>query len=164
MKIDWLENSQHNGFVVLLCELYHYYNSSEEADPVQVKKHLTERLLSENASTRFLVASNSRGDVIGFAACALFYSLVDPQPDQSHQCVVKEFFVSDAHRATGVGSKLIATAAQWALDQGCVSMDWDVRSSDFHGRRFYESVGARILDDRVSYRMNRDLMQELASQ
>lgn len=164
MKIDWLENSQHNGFVVLLCELYHYYNDTEKADAVQVKKHLTDRLLADNASTRFLVASNSKGDVMGFTALALFYSLVDPRPDHSHNCVVKEFFVSDAHRASGVGTKLMTKAAQWALEQGCANMDWDVRSNDFSGRRFYEGIGARILDDRVSYRMPKDLLETLANQ
>ena len=103
MKVDWLESSQHNGLVVLLCELYNHHNSSENADPVEVKKHLTERLLAESSSTRLLVASDHRGDVIGFAALALFYSLSDPRPDHSHHCVVKELYVGDAHRYSGVG-------------------------------------------------------------
>ena len=163
MKIDWLASSQHNGLVVLLCEHYRHYNPSKEADPVLVKKHLTERLLANTASTRLLVASNNQGDVLGFAALALFYSLSDPRPDHSHQCVVKELYVGDAHRYTGVGKELIARASQWALEQGCASMDWDVRSSDIRGRRFYEAMGARILEDSVTYRISQDVMHGLAS-
>ena len=163
MKIDWLESSQHNGLVVLLCEHYNHYNPSRAADPVLLKRHLTECLLADSASTRLLVASNNQGDVLGFAAIALFYSLSDPRPDHSHQCVVKELYVGDAYRYSGVGSKLISRAAEWALEQGCASMDWDVRSSDIRGRRFYEGMGARILEDSVSYRVSQDIMQTLAT-
>ena len=164
MKIDWLESSQHNSFVVLLCELYDYYSPTEKADPVLVKEHLTKRLLDDAASTRFLVASNGQGDVIGFAALAVFYSLSDPRPNHSHHCIVKELFVTDSQRQTGISRKLMAKAAQWALDQGCANMDWDVRSSDFRGRRFYEGIGARILDEHVSYRISKDIMHTIAQQ
>ena len=162
MQIDWLKNSQHNGLVVLLCEYYQHYDPSKNIDPVLVKQHLTERLLENSDSSRLLVASNNEGDVLGFAALSLLHTFSDPRPDHSHQCIVKELFVSDSHRYSGVGRKLISKAAEWALQQGCASMDWDVRSSDVRGRRFYEGLGARILEDSVSYRISSDDMQLLA--
>lgn len=158
MKIGWLENSQHNAFVILLCELQQFYNPNAVTDAVLMKQHLESRLLSDGASTRFLVASNEQGDVIGFAAVGLNFSLTDPRPDHSHKCVVKELYIAEAHRETGAGLNLLAAASRWALDEGCSSMDWDVRPEHIQGRRFYERLGGRIVDDRISYRISKDLM------
>lgn len=154
MKIDWLKNSQHNAFVILLCELQQFYNPRADTDATLVKKHLQDRLLSDSAATKFLIASNEDEDVIGFAAIGLNYSLTDARPDHSHRCVVEELYIAEAHRETGVGLKLITKAARWALDLGCSSMDWDVRSENVQGRRFYERLGGRIVEDRVSYRIS----------
>ena len=78
MTIDWLQESQQNSFVLLLCELYHFYNAPDEVDPVMVKRHLRDNLLAEGAPMRMLVAADEDGEVIGFAALGLFHSLTDP--------------------------------------------------------------------------------------
>ena len=164
MKIDWLEPSQHDSFVTLLCELYNFYYRSEQADPAAMKIHLQEKMLADAASTKFLVAVEDTGEIVGFAALGLFYSLIDPRPDHSHQCLMKELYVRDSHRDEGTGLALMAWAADWALQQGCARMDWNVDSSNVSGRRFYEHLGGRIVEDRVSYRIQKRQMTALAGQ
>ena len=77
---------------------------------------------------------------------------------------MKELYVRDSLRDSGVGMALMTKAAKWALEQGCSRMDWNVKSTNVHGRRFYERLGGRIVEDRVSYRIQKRDMQALATQ
>jgi len=164
MKIDWLDKSQYDAFVSLLSEHYSFYNPGQSHDPALVKQHLIERLLVGDSASRYLVASNDNEELIGFAALSLKYSLSDPRPETSHQCIVEEMFISDKHREAGLGMKLMTAAAKWALDQGCTSMNWDVRSENVRGRRFYERLGGRIVEDRISYRISKNKILALLEQ
>ena len=156
MIIDWLDKSQHDAFVSLLCEHHSFHHPDKSHDRALVKQHLTERLLGEKSSSRYLIASNDNGELMGFAALSLKYSLSDPRPEYSRRCIVEEMFISDKHREAGLGMKLMNSAAKWAFEQGCSSMNWDVRSENVRGRRFYERLGGRIVEDRISYRISKN--------
>ncbi|MFN4119735.1 GNAT family N-acetyltransferase [Acidovorax sp.] len=84
------------------------------------------------------------------------YSLVEPEPAHQRQCVLKELFVSPRHRSQGIGLALMQWVARYALDNGCGRIDWSVKSSNARGIAFYKSLGARLVGDRLSFRMVRD--------
>ena len=46
--------------------------------------------------------------------------------------------------------------ARYALDHGCSRIDWSVKSSNARSIAFYETLGARLVSDRISYRMVRE--------
>ena len=52
--------------------------------------------------------------------------------------------------------------ARYALDNGCGRIDWSVKSSNARGIAFYESLGARLVSDRISYRIVREEIGALA--
>jgi hypothetical protein len=52
--------------------------------------------------------------------------------------------------------------AQYALAHGCCRIDWPVKASNARGIAFYESLGARQVIERLSYRLSEPQLSELA--
>lgn len=153
---DWtvatLDCAQHESLVDLLCELHAHYNQPPTATRDAVRTHLHDHLLSAGSGLHLLVATDRAGQVVGLAALMLMHSLVEPGPDQRRQCLLKELFVRARVRGQGVGEALVRGAAAFALDHGCGRMDWNVKATNLRGIAFYEALGARQVDDRLSYR------------
>jgi hypothetical protein len=52
--------------------------------------------------------------------------------------------------------------AQYAVAHGCSRIDWPVRATNVRGIAFYESLGAKQVVDRVSFRLSEPGLSELA--
>ena len=104
MRIDLVTAAQDESLIDLLCELYRYYHDKEVAR-ADVRDHLLCNLLAPDSPLRLVVAQDASGTVVGFAAVALVYSLVDPTPAQRRQCMMKELFVRADSRGRGVGDR-----------------------------------------------------------
>jgi GNAT superfamily N-acetyltransferase len=129
MRVALVSAEQHESLIDLLCELYAYYNSESTVSPEVVRVHLLENLLAVNSPLRLVVASRPNRGVVGFAAIAMLYSLVDPTPENRRQCLLKELYVRSAERSQGVGRALMAWVARYAAESGCFRIDWPVRAS-----------------------------------
>jgi GNAT superfamily N-acetyltransferase len=111
---------------------------------------------------RLAVASAEDGAVLGFAAIALFHSLVDPAPQRRGQLLLKELYVSTAHQRKGVGRALMSWVASHALERGCARIDWNVGAHNRQGLAFYRSLGAMHVAGRLSFRLAGDSLARLA--
>lgn len=153
------------ALVDLLCELNAYYADAGVATAPReaVHAHLRDHLLAPGSCVRLVVASDAAGRALGFAATVLVHSLVDPSPEHRRQCLLKELFVAAQARGQGIGRQLMAWVAQYAADQGCGRMDWNVKDSNHAGIAFYEGLGAVRVADRLSYRLTRGAMEQLAA-
>jgi len=100
--------------------------------------------------------------VLGFAAISLTFSLVEPAPDRRRQCWLKELYVRESHRGMGVGETLMTWVARYAIENACCRVDWPVRASNSRGISFYERLGAKLVDDRLSYRLGEPDLGTLA--
>jgi GNAT superfamily N-acetyltransferase len=147
--------------VDLLCELNAYYSSAAAPREV-VRSHLHDRLLAADSPLRLVVAVADDNSVTGFAAIYLVHSLVDPHPEKSSQCALKELFVSQAARGQGIGKALMAWVARHALDNGCCRVDWPVNAANHCGIGFYETLGASRQAERLSYRLAGEHLTRLA--
>lgn len=162
MRVDLVAQSQHDSLVDLLCELHAYYNDGAAIAPALVREHLVENLLGPGSPQRLVVASDGEGQVSGLAAISLVYSLVEAAPDKRRHCQLKELYVRSSSRGRGVGRALMAWVARHAWDNGCRRVDWPVRASNARGIAFYESLGAELVMERLSYRLNDAALQRLA--
>ena len=162
MRVDLVAQSQHDSLVDLLCELHAYYNDGAAIAPSLVREHLVENLLGPGSPQRLVVASDGEGQVSGLAAISLVYSLVEAAPDKRRHCQLKELYVRSSSRGRGVGRALMAWVARHAWDNGCRRVDWPVRASNARGIAFYESLGAELVMERLSYRLNDAALQRLA--
>lgn len=164
MRVAFVFAEQHESLVDLLCELYAYYNQASAVSREVVRVHLLENLLAVNSPLRLVVAFRANHEVVGFAAIAQLYSLVDPTPENRRQCLLKELYVSSSARGQGIGSALMAWVARFATESGCCRIDWPVKASNHDGISFYESLGAERVAERLSYRLSGSELGRLARQ
>jgi GNAT superfamily N-acetyltransferase len=162
MHIGLVSADRHDSLIDLLCELYSYYNGGATVARASVREHLLHNLLAPDSPLRLVVATDTTGTVVGFAAVALLYSLVDPTPAGRRQCMMKELYVRSGGRSRGTGTALMAWIARYALDEACGRIDWHVEASNVAGIRFYAGLGAGRVEDRMSCRLDRAAMERLA--
>ena len=60
---------------------------------------------------------------------------------------VDDVFVDSAHRGKGIGEALMAYLADLAVQNGCARFEWAVLNWNEPAVRFYEQLGATILED-----------------
>ena len=151
MKIKIVtENSE--SLTDLLCQLSAYY-SAGSVDRKKSRLHIDMNLLGRNSPSQLVAAYNENGSVMGFAAIILMHSLVNHHDSNNRQCQIKELFVSKDYRGQAVGEALMQWVAAYALRQGCCRMDWNVKSNNLRGIKFYEGLGGQKVADRLSYRI-----------
>lgn len=162
MRVELVSAAQHESLVDLLCELHAYYNEGSPAPREAVRTYLTEHLLAADSPLRMAVAVDDEGKVLGLAAIFLTDSLVEFAPEKRRQCALKELYVLSSRRGLGVGGALMAWVARYAVQHGCARIDWPVKATNTRGIAFYESLGARQVADRLSYRLQEPGLSALA--
>jgi GNAT superfamily N-acetyltransferase len=161
MHIGLVNLDQQERTIDLLCEINAYYNQIAPASRETVREHAIKNLLSQSAPHTIVVAQSEDGRILGLAAIAFAYSIVEPEPERHRQCQLKELFVSDGQRGRGIGRALMVWVAKYAKEHGCGRIDWPVKATNSKGISFYESLGAKLVEDRLSYRLVGSALNEL---
>jgi GNAT superfamily N-acetyltransferase len=60
---------------------------------------------------------------------------------------LEDLFVKPAFRGRGIGRSLLLHLADVARERGCGRMEWTVLDWNTPAMRFYQSIGARFMDD-----------------
>src|SRR5512134_1292160 len=163
LRVELVAQPHHESLIELLCELHSYYNQGSSVPRELVRSYLIERLLAPVSPLHLVVATTREQSwVLGFAAISLTYSLVEPTADKRRHCWLKELYVRSSSRSLGVGKALMAWVAQYAVADGCCRIDWPVKATNTRGIAFYESLGAKQVGERLSYRLSEPSLSELA--
>ena len=162
-QIAFATGGHRRSLIDALEELNCHYIGEAAASRAEIEARLDERLLPDTSPARLVVAT-ADDEVLGLAAIFLVHSIVEPQPDASCQLVLKELFVRASARGQGVGKALMEWVAAYARSNNCARMDWNVKSHNEKGIAFYRSIGADLVEDRLSYRLGRDAIDALAAQ
>ena len=88
---------------------------------------------------RTLQVATVHGQVVGYV-CAI----PNTEEPYGYDAEVAELFVDQKWRGKGIGRRLMLAATEWAIEQGFGSMVvwcW----ADNPNRRFYESIGGKLL-------------------
>ena len=163
MQVDLISPPQYESFVELLCELHTYYNEGSSVPREMVRSHLVDNLLGPDSPLRLVVAHEGDGQVVGFAAISLTYSLVEPTPEKRRHCQLKELYVRSSERSRGAGKAIMSWVAQYAADNECRRIDWPVKATNTKGIAFYKGLGAQQVVERLSFRLSEPGLSELAS-
>lgn len=75
---------------------------------------------------------------------------------------VEDLYVRPDYRGRGAGRALLAHMARTASDAGAGWMEWRVLDWNARAIKFYRGLGARPLEDWVSYRLEPDALKNLA--
>jgi GNAT superfamily N-acetyltransferase len=92
--------------------------------------------------------------VVGYAIFFFTYSTFLARPT----LYLEDIFVLPDRRGVGAGVALFRACAAEAVRQGCGRMDWEVLSWNEPSIRFYERLGARHLEDWLTFRLDGDAL------
>ena len=103
--------------------------------------------------------ARSAGRVVGFALYFHNYSTFRARSG----IYLEDLFVEPEHRGSGIGQALLQTLAGIAVARGCERFEWAVLDWNAPAIAFYQSLGARPLDDWTVYRLSGAALQALAA-
>lgn len=76
---------------------------------------------------------------------------------------LEDLFVRPPARGNGVGKALLAHLARLAVERGCARVEWSVLDWNKPAICFYESLGARAMDEWTVFRLTGDAITDLAA-
>lgn len=98
------------------------------------------------------------GKAVGFAFYFFNYSTWLGRPG----LYLEDLFVDPQYRGYGIGKALLVHLAQVAVAQGCRRYQWQVLDWNEPAIRFYEAMGARVLEEWLTVRIDGDALERLA--
>jgi len=75
---------------------------------------------------------------------------------------LEDLFVLPQWRGRGAGRALLAHLARIAVERNCGRLEWAVLDWNMPAIRFYQSLGARPMDDWTIYRLADEALRQLA--
>ena len=94
---------------------------------------------------------------IGFALYFTTFSTFVGRPG----LYLEDLYVRPNMRGKGVGTLLLQHVARLARERGCGRLEWSVLNWNKPAIRFYETLGARAMDDWTVYRLTDDHLSKL---
>ncbi|WP_432769705.1 MAG: GNAT family N-acetyltransferase [Sphingopyxis sp.] len=76
---------------------------------------------------------------------------------------LEDLFVRPEARGSGLGKALLARLAQLSVERGCARLEWSVLDWNAAAIGFYESLGARMMDEWTVMRVDGDALAGLAA-
>jgi len=76
---------------------------------------------------------------------------------------LEDLYVRPEHRGAGIGKALLAHLANLAIERGCARFEWAVLNWNAPAIGFYQSLGARLLDDWRVCRLDGEALTQLAA-
>jgi GNAT superfamily N-acetyltransferase len=136
-------------------DLAEYERLSHEVvvDEIRLREHLfgprpyAEVLLAEEGA-----------EPVGFAFYFYSYSTFLSQPG----IYLEDLFVRPAYRGHGYGKALLIELARLAIEKGCGRLEWAVLNWNEPSIKFYQSLGAKPLDEWTTYRLTGKSLHDLA--
>lgn len=115
-------------------------------------------LVAAPAEEEATQATPANPRVIGFALYFFSYSTW-----VGRRCLyLEDLFVEPAHRGKGAGIALMAALAQEAIAQECRRFVWQVLDWNEPAIAFYERLGAKVLREWLTVRLEGDALASLA--
>ena len=98
------------------------------------------------------------GTPVGFALWFFAYSTWRGQPT----LYLEDLFVRPEARGRGIGKEMMRYLARTALDSGCGRFVWQVLDWNTPSVEFYESLGAKVVREWLTCRLDGEALQVLA--
>lgn len=76
---------------------------------------------------------------------------------------LEDLYVSEASRGKGAGKALLKKLAQIAVEKDCGRVEWSCLDWNKPSRDFYASIGAKDMEEWISYRLTGDELKEFAN-
>jgi GNAT superfamily N-acetyltransferase len=132
-----------------------YENIGDEV--VADEDQLRQSLFGERRVAEVVIASYE-GEPAGFALFFHNFSTFLGRPG----VYLEDLFVVPNLRGRGIGRILLSFLAKLAIERGCGRLEWAVLDWNEPAIRFYERLGAKAMDEWTVYRLNGEMLEDLA--
>ena len=139
----------------LIRALAEYEKLSHEV--VASEAALAQTLFGDRPAAEVLLAEEG-GRAVGFALFFQNYSTFLAKPG----IYLEDLFVEPAQRGKGLGKALLAAVAKLAVERGCGRFEWAVLDWNAPAIGFYQSLGAKPLNDWTVMRVTGEALRKLA--
>lgn len=133
-----------------------YENLSQDVSATE--QQLLDTLFAEKPAAEALLAY-ADGQPAGLALYFQNYSTFLARPG----IYLEDLFVLPALRGRGIGRALLVEIARIAVARGCGRFEWAVLNWNAPAIGFYESLGARAMNEWTVYRLSGDALRKLAA-
>lgn len=124
---------------------------------VATEAALAETLFGARPQAEVLIAT-ADGTPAGFALFFSNYSTFLAKQG----IYLEDLFVKPAFRGRGIGKELLVQLAKLAVERGCGRLEWSVLDWNADAIGFYESLGAKAMDEWTVYRVTGAALRNLA--
>jgi GNAT superfamily N-acetyltransferase len=135
------------AIAALCAELDEFYGSLPEGLPAARARQVRDALFGDPPLARALVAWDGEAPA-GFAT----YSFLWPAAGLTASLYLKELYVAEAYRRTGVGRLLMDGVRAIAGRRGLSRIEWTTDTSNMGAQAFYEVLGTEPLTSKIFYR------------
>lgn len=131
----------------LMDELNHFYGETTTETPDDRAVQIRDALFGEPPASQALLAWD--GDaLVGIAA----YSFLWPASGLTRSLFLKELYVSETHRRSGVGNSLMAALFEEAAKHRCSRVEWMTETENTVAQRFYDGLQVKPHPGKIFYR------------
>jgi GNAT superfamily N-acetyltransferase len=145
--------------ITLILEFIHalavYEKLSHEV--VATESDLEKYLFSKEKVAEVIIAYY-KNHPVGFALFFHNFSTFLGKPG----IYLEDIFVYEKYRGMGFGKKLLTYIAKLAVKRGCGRFEWAVLDWNEPSIKFYESLGAKIMNEWLINRVTGDALERLA--
>ncbi|MCF6311826.1 MAG: GNAT family N-acetyltransferase [Verrucomicrobiales bacterium] len=142
------------GIHALIAELADFEDLRQQF--VATVADLERGLIGEGRAAEALVAVVD-GEVVGYAIFFMSYSTFIGESG----LWLEDLYVKADLRGKGVGTALITRVAGVAQQRGCQRFEWSVLDWNQRAIEFYESLGAEVMPDWRTVRLDREGIEKL---
>jgi GNAT superfamily N-acetyltransferase len=139
----------------LIRDLATYERAPDEVTATE--EQLVDVLFGERPAAEVLLAFE-RESPVGFAVYFYNFSTWLGRPG----LYLEDLFVKPEKRGKGYGRALLVELAKIARDRGCGRMEWAVLNWNEPAIKFYQTLGAKPMNEWTVFRLTRDEIAKLA--
>ena len=142
-----------HGFILALAD-YERLHHEVRADKAALARHL----FGPRPMAEVLIAELD-GAAIGFALFFHNFSTFEGRPG----IYLEDLFVRPDARGSGLGKALLAHLAKLCVERDCARLEWWVLDWNTPSIGFYQSLGAKLMDEWTVMRVDGDALVKLAA-
>lgn len=131
----------------LLDELERFYGGEPSESLDDQVAQISDALFSQRPAASVLLAWDE-DKLAGFAS----YSYLWPAAGFTKSLYLKELYVAQAYRRTGVGKQLVDALHELARAEQCSRVEWTTDTDNGAAQRFYEELGVPANTSKIFYR------------
>ncbi|WP_322759075.1 GNAT family N-acetyltransferase [Frankia sp. Cr2] len=144
--------SAHVEAIAALAEKMDRFYGATEVEPLDLRIRQINEAIFDNPPAAYALLAWDSDQLVGFAA----YSFLWPAVGLTRSLFLKELYVIESARRTGVGKQLMRALFDVAAKHDCSRVEWQTETTNAGAQRFYAELGVPTFEGKLLYRLESD--------